>query len=471
MPRGKAGPALDNGHADRQTVKTRKDNRDRLARWVQEIRDGRGGTDVLLEPQSSFDDDGGLHAEYLQALQANVVAQRRCAEATQRMQEINADAGANAVPRNAAGGDASSTNVLQRHLKLLRLQKQHGGLVSLKDEVEALRLGRGLSSFRIAVQPDADVPAAVSGPVDDETSRRIAKLVGLSDSLMKRLEIAVIQDQREAGRQAAMLESLKEQARPSSTYTVQQRVHALSSTRSELTAWLEESLEKCQDEIDGGSRGLEPANGKAIGFDEAEMERKTDEEYERYLDARKRLLSAVSALKTEIPDPELQAECHESKAGEGNTTQPPSLDFSHTLGFIEKSLLPTMQQHNITQQHLALAEEQLANEKESAIKVIERLSDESQLLQAFPMLAHSGRFQHASSVFGSSKPRDQSVEQDEMTQRIEPWLFSAEAADVAAASGIEKLVKQGKDAIESVSRSLTELRLLMEANQESSTFV
>ncbi|KEF57310.1 uncharacterized protein A1O9_05227 [Exophiala aquamarina CBS 119918] len=471
---GKAWSALDNGHADPQTAKTRKDNQDSLARRVQEIRDyGARGFDVLPEPQS--EEDGGLHAEYLKAFQANAVAQRRCAEAMQRIQEVKADADGNATARNAASGRASSTSVLQRHLKLLRLQKQHGELVCLRDEIEALKLARGLSSLRIAVDADADtdVPGVVaSQPVGDDTGGTIPRLEGLVENLMKGMEIAVVQAQREAGRQATALDGLKAQSRPFSTHTAQQQVSALSSTRSELTAWLEESLEKCQDDIDGDPRCVEHASGQRVAFDEVEMEQKTDEEYERYLEARKRLLLAVSALKTEVSGAGLQAEGHESEAGARDmdtNTRPPRLAETHMVGSIEKRLLPAMQQHNITQHHLGLAEEQLRTETESIVKVIERLSDESQLLQAYPMLAHSGRFQHASSVLGS-KPRDENVEQDRIAQLIEPWLFSAEAADVAAASGIEKHLKQGKEAIGSVARRMTELGLLIEASHENSTF-
>ena len=467
MSRERGGSALPDGFAadgdtlrltTEEVARARRDIKDYLARRVHEIREG--GVEDLLEPRLE-----GVHGEYLQALRANVVAEGRCAEALQRVQQLNLDA--NTVN---ASSDTNSTTLLQRHLDLTRLQKQHGGLVDLKDEFEAFKLSRGFSSLRIGVE--VDVPAIISEPMDDDDGGggggQITKLADLVQRQVKALEIAVVQDQHEATRQAAILENLKAEARPSSTYTTQQRVHALSSTRSEVTAWLEESLEKCQDDVDG-SRGLEQANEQGVGFDDVEMERKTDEEYERYLEARKRLLSAVSTLKTELSERSSEIEGHESKNEERDTPKQRKPDISHILGFIEKSLLPTMQQHNITQHHSALAEEQLGKETSSVVRVIDRLSDESQLLQAFPMLAHSGRFQQASSVFGN-KSTDPSVAQDEITQHIEPWLFAAEAADIAAATGIEKQVKQGKEAIESVSRSLTELRLLMEAN-DSSTFV
>jgi hypothetical protein len=463
MPRERGGPALPEGFAadgdtgpltTEEVARARRDIKEYLARRAHEIREG--GVEDLLEPRLE-----GVHGEYLQALRANVVAEQRCAEALQRVQQLNLDA-----KTVNASSDTNSATLLQSHLNLARLQKQHGGLVDLKDEFEALKLSRGFSSLRIGV--DVDVPVTVTEPMDNGGGgAELTKLADLVQKQVKALEIAVIQGQHEATRQAGILENLKAQARPPSTFTTQQRVHALSSTRSELTTWLEESLEKCQDDTDG-SRGLEQANGQGVGFDDVEMERKTDEGYERYLEARKRLLSAVSVLKTELSVESSEIEGHESKNEEKDTPKQRKLDFSHTLGFIEKSLLPAMQQNNITQHHSALAEEQLVNETSSIVRVIDRLSDESQLLQAFPMLAHSGRFQHASSVFGK-KSTEQSVAQDEITQRIKPWLFAAEAADVVAASGIEKQVKQGKEAIESVSRSLAELRLLMEAN-DSSTF-
>ena len=201
-------------------------------------------------------------------------------------------------------------------------------------------------------------------------------------------------------------------------------------------------------------------------MDHAGIERKTDEEYDRYLEARKRLLSAVAALNSSLPEHGPEVEVLQRKNEQGDAIQQRKMESGHTLKFIEQNLLPSMQQHYMTQKHLALAEEQLANETSSVLRVIERLGDESQLLEAFPMLAHSGRFQHASSVFGH-KPNEKPVIHNEITQRIEPWLFSAEAADIAAASAINKQVNKGKEATESVSRSITELRLMVEANDDA----
>lgn len=435
-----------------ELTKAKRDVEDYLARPAIDHRDGRSEDQRELQLE-------GIRGEYLKAVAANIAAEQRCAEALQQVQQSVADANCN----SNISLEAKSPSLLQKHLQLVRLQKQHGGLVLLKDELEALKLSRVFWRIEAAVdQTTPDVFSESVGSGGGQTSRH----ADFVQNRVKALEIALIQAEHEASRQAAMLEKLKSQSRPPSTYTPQQRMSALSFTRSELTTWLEESLEKCQDAVDD-SPSREKVNDQGAGLDHAGIERKTDEEYDRYLEARKRLLSAVAALNSRLPEHRPEVEVLRRKNEQGDTVQQRKMESGHTLNFVEQNLLPSMQQHYMTQKYLALAEEQLANETSSVLRVIERLSDESQLLEAFPMLAHSGRFQHASSVFGN-KPSEKPVIQNEITQRIEPWLFSAEAADIAAASAINKQVNKGKEAIESVSRSLTELRLMVEANDDAS---
>ncbi|KAK5047884.1 hypothetical protein LTR84_006072 [Exophiala bonariae] len=427
-----------------------------LVRRVNMIREGK--CEAVMENQL-----GGVRGEYLEALRANVVAQRRCAQALQRVQQTDMDIIVGVNAESSAVEDVKHTSLLQKHLQVARLQKQHGGLVGLKDEFEALRLSRGSLSLETDVEqhvPDINFESLEYG------SGHIMELVNSVQSQVKRLEIALIQDRHEAGRQAAVLKKLKCHPRQLAQNSVQQRLSALSATRNELTVWLEESLENCQDDVIN-SPGQGQLDYQGARSDNTEIGHQTDAEYDRYLEARKRLLSNVSALRVQVPDFHSENQVVPSSTEQDSTLEQRNTGSSdNTLVFIEQNLVPAMMHNTMIQKHSALTEEQLFNEISSVVRMIERLSDESQLLQAFPMLAKSGRFRHASSVFGS-KSNEKIVVEDEITQRIEPWLFSANAADVAAEATIHKQVQRGKEAIETVSKSLTELRLLMEANGNS----
>ena len=399
-------------------------------------------------PQSMLE---GLHGEYLKAAKANEDAKRRHAEALRQAQQSDI---ISKPEQNLQLGDGSS-DLLDKHLELLRRQKQHGRLVSLRDEFEALRLSYRLSNLEIKRE---------LGLIPRETTDHAGQIASLADAAhqkLKVLEIAVIQAQHRANRQKAALDNLKEQSGNITTYAPHQRLAAILATRSQLTAWIEESLEKCQDD---GSVDLGVSTAPAHS-DEHEMNHKIDEQYEEYLDARHRVLVAVTALRSELPtiDPET------TLPGVDLDNQPrvetSQLRMDTILKAIERSLVPAMQQRNVAQTHSQFADEQLANENAGIVRIIDRLSDESQLLQAFPMLSHSGRFQHARAVFGT-RSIDETEAQDEVSQHMDPWLFAAEAASVAQEGGIEKSIKQGTLSMESVSRSLTELQLLREAKQD-----
>lgn len=393
----------------------------------------------------------GVRGEYLKAVRANEAAKRRYEDALRQARQCGPSTKAEVEP----GREASPADLLVQHTELIRAQRQHSTLVVLQDELDALKLSRGMSKLEVG-------SAHLEPPLKcADHGTQITSLGTSIQQQLKSLEIAVIQARQEATRQKNTLDELKVQAESTTTSTAQQRMAAMFATKSKLTAWLEDSLEKVQ--METGSDDQEEVEGQANLNDPTEMELAVDKQYERYLEARRALLSAVAALKTELPEMKSGVSKIGPKTKQHHTEEPQQIDTSPVLNVIEKSLLPAKQQHHLTQTYLRFAEEQLANESASVVKIIDRLSDESQLLQAFPMLAHSGRFQHAVSVFGNNSKTEAQVA-DEVSRGVEPWLFSAEAADVAARSAISKHVDQGTEAMESVSRNLTALQLLREAN-------
>lgn len=397
---------------------------------------------------------GGLRAQYLAAVQANLAARRRYEATLARVQD-------EPTPSDLGGGGTSSSSessaLLGRHLELLRLQQQNASLVLLQDELERVQRSRG-GFAALPARPDLDETCSTSANAANDTDAQIDSVT----RSLKALEMAVIQAHHEYRRQKSRLEETKTKTQGLPSPSPKQRMHALSMTRKELTAWLEDGLETCQQ----GS-GLLPDASEAPGLEDGNSISETmiDDRYEQYLDARRRLLSAAQTLR----DPLLRetsddlGKQHDEPATKGKANshiQAP--DESALLNTIEKVLLPASQLESASQAQLVFAQEELESETTTTINMLDRFSDESQLLQAFPVLARSGRFEHAAGAFGK-KAAAQEETTDGLSRRIQPWLFAAEAADVASTAAIEMHLSQGAQAIESVAQSLAELRLLHQA--------
>ncbi|KAK6367334.1 hypothetical protein LTS17_010260 [Exophiala oligosperma] len=365
-----------------------------------------------------------LNAEYASAIEENQAAQSKYEDALERRRRRS---------QSNKGDDRDSSHnprtLLNRHVELRSLQKRNTSFVVLKDELDKIK--SLLDSAKWKVRPAA---AQEQLTVPPDARNDISLLEHTLMRHVKALEMAVVQSHLEAKAEKAKLDKARVRAQSDEHgVTPEQRVRAMLTTRRHLTKWLEESLEKCQDnfgEHGGDDKDVQDPgpgqNGEVITDD------MIDEQYERYLDARRRIIDAVDNLRAPIP----------FKGGESTEQQPHE------------------EQGKATRQK-GLGGSALDDEARATKNMLDRLSDESQLLQAFPILARSGRFEHAASAIGTkSEAREDQVGDDEVAQRIKPWLFAAEAAEVALSSNMEKQLGQGTEAMHTVSRSLAELSLL-----------
>lgn len=401
-------------------------------------------------PLLRMDRDGhgvGLRAEYLNAVSANLLAKRQYDEVRtqldQRVERLQSD--------DSRASRPSPSVLLSQRIELVRLQKQHARLTILKDELETIRESRELVA--LDVRSAAAKESIVTRP---NTGNELTVLADSITRSLKALELAVVRARDESQRQKRLLERAKAMYGDLTTSSSpQQRIHAMTATRKELTAWLEESLDRCQ----GENSEPDQREDGAGEFHSATSERQIDAQYEQYLEARKRLLSAVSCLQAPLQDPNPPDYIEPANASLPRS-QPPK-DHS-VLNAIEKRLLPVLEQQRLSENHLTFTNEQLEQELASTISMLDRLSDESQLLQAFPILARSGRFANAAATFGKqhAAAEDEEKVKDEVSKRIEPWIFASSAADVSSAETMEKSVNRGMKAMDSVARSLSELRLL-----------
>lgn len=411
------------------------------------------------ETLSSRPTDGGIHpnnaqsnssplesvrADYLRALEANQEARRRYADAVAEARQATRSPAIDL----RSGERTRSVALLDRRREVLRLQRQHARLVGLKDDLEGMKLSQGVTALNITETTVGSDLEHEGREVEIETAKdSVARLIS-------NLEIAVVQARHQAKRQEAILDATRQAQNESSQPDVRKRLTAMLETRHQLTTWLEDSLEKCQAEND--EQG-EPSARDCSSIDLPSWEHMIDQQYESYLNARERVISLGSAIRAELPDvPGTAAAERPALTERSQSSRDGTSNHGHdVLGLVEQRLIPAREQENVTNAHRTMLQEQQSSQNKNMINMLERLSDESQLLQAFPILAHSGRFKHVTTVMGKVDERSQ----DELSQWIDPWLFAAEAADISSAATMDMHLKRGTEAMESVSRSLNELRL------------
>ncbi|KAI1612663.1 hypothetical protein EDD36DRAFT_464817 [Exophiala viscosa] len=373
---------------------------------------------VKSDSAPKHDDLDGLRAEYLEALEETRAAQRRykIAASTACRAQTGTEEDASHITPTDGGSDAEGpAALLARHVELRRLREKHASLVALADGLESAKSSGAVAPF------DAGVPIKSVNVVKtrSEAGKGMAILEDNLARSMQALEMAVVQAHQEAMREKAKVEEVK--SRTGAIHpTAQQHVQSMLATRRVLTAWLEEGLELCQ--------GREThAESETVEYEDRDTV--TDpmivEEYERYLKARKRVLDAVQALSKPV-------HVHSGQHLDGShelvaPTASPSMmrgdevEANGLLNTVEKALLPTLQRQRTAQAHILFATEQIDDEMAKTINTLDRLGDESQLLQAFPILARSGRFQHAASVLGK-RAYNEDETKDGISKRMEPWI-------------------------------------------------
>ncbi|OQU99873.1 hypothetical protein CLAIMM_05446 [Cladophialophora immunda] len=386
-----------------QEIATAFDQYNHLTHEEEDIRKHLFRADAASDEQNQQQLDDNLKAEYLEAVRANAAARRRYADAA-------GSASLQAHETNLSTQPAADkAPFLDQHLDLLRLRKTNAQLTILQDEMDAiLSSSSSVASVQLGTSTVEPAPATFSSENGQgEPARSITQSI-------QALEVAVVHARHEATQQRALLDGAK------------------SSTAEPGKAPAERHL----------------AAMSVIGI-----------QYDQYVEARRRLLSAATDLRSPLPEKESQ-----SPGGNKSVEQPLKPRATDLTNTVEKCLLPSLQQQRMSSSHLTLMDEQLRKESATTINMLDRHSDESQLLQAFPLLAGSGRFVHARSTFGDKQNKDTGTEtQDEVSTRLEAWMFAAEAADVASLGAAEKHLKQGKDAMDEVWRGFAAIRLFKEA--------
>ncbi|KIW22201.1 uncharacterized protein PV07_12112 [Cladophialophora immunda] len=427
-----------------QEIATAFDQYNHLTHEEEDIRKHLFRADAASDEQNQQQLDDNLKAEYLEAVRANAAARRRYADAA-------GSASLQAHETNLSTQPAADkAPFLDQHLDLLRLRKTNAQLTILQDEMDAiLSSSSSVASVQLGTSTVEPAPATFSSENGQgEPARSITQSI-------QALEVAVVHARHEATQQRALLDGAKSSTAEPGKAPAERHLAAMSVVRQILTTWLQESLDRCQE-------GPDALNDQAVDgtlLDGEDWDKQIGIQYDQYVEARRRLLSAATDLRSPLPEKESQ-----SPGGNKSVEQPLKPRATDLTNTVEKCLLPSLQQQRMSSSHLTLMDEQLRKESATTINMLDRHSDESQLLQAFPLLAGSGRFVHARSTFGDKQNKDTGTEtQDEVSTRLEAWMFAAEAADVASLGAAEKHLKQGKDAMDEVWRGFAAIRLFKEA--------
>ncbi|OAL31252.1 hypothetical protein AYO20_08307 [Fonsecaea nubica] len=423
------------------------DQYDQPTHDVEEIRKYLFPVDAAKDEQSQQHLDADLKAEYLAAVQANVKARRCYKEAVESASSHTHVT--DPSPRPASDNVA----FLDRHLDLLRLRGQNAKLTALKADMDTI-----LSSSNWPAIARRTTTAPID-PVVAPHRPEHALEGGLPTSIMQSLqalEVAVVRARYEAAQQKTLLDHAKSSIPEPNSAPDEQHLAAMCVVRQILTTWLQQSLDICQEGPDlSNVNDAEDVLETEEGF-----EQQINIMYEQYVEARRQLLSAAANLRSPLLEKESATSGNEEPVE--RPFQPQAIDL--LVNAIERGLLPAMHQQRMTHSHLTLVDDQLQKDSSSTVNMLDRLSDESQLLQAFPILARSGRFVHATSALGDKQKQETEVDtKDEVSKRLQSWTFAAKAADVASSGTIEKHLKQGSDAMDQVWRGLAAIQLLEEA--------
>ncbi|KAA8650524.1 uncharacterized protein ATNIH1004_003211 [Aspergillus tanneri] len=392
----------------------------------------------------------GLRREYLQALKANVEARREYQALTERV------ASCKNPPVETANSDPRLD--LQAYLRLLRERRQYAKLQVFQHHLQQLK-SRDIPSPE-DFDPNTSRRQHLGLPEEFEEEKQNGHLAeeGIEE-LVHKLERAVIRAKAQVDKEKKLLEGLKAKQPPPEDISPAVRVAALQRTRNELVKWVEEKLvsvgsnedgpmqEPPADEIEESARLLEEQKAQIM------------ERYGAYVEARKRLLDAASRACQPIANgskklPERAPETVQVPAEEA-----PSLEPVDVLGYTTDILLPLSKAQRALAMQKFYLSGLLSKEKTTALRMLNRLRDESHLLPEYPILARQPRFKHAVAAINyrhSTNPTEP-AKPDELVALAEAWAFASDAAGTNEREYVEQKVAEGSETVQDAQQLLREL--------------
>ncbi|PGH18488.1 hypothetical protein AJ80_04458 [Polytolypa hystricis UAMH7299] len=424
--------------------------------------------------------NNGLRAQYLKALQANLVARREYNEVVQQITDQKKDINHSNDENDDANKD--KVQVLQTYLSLLQSRREHGKLQIFQHYLGELNAMDAAKSGYLAITEDR---SQLYGPIlgvfpHEQIPGNGAPTGPASDveDLIYELEKAVIRAKRKADAEKRLVEKLKSQSQRGrgdgdGDVPLHVKLTAMRRTRDELVRWVEETLVTSTDDGEAIEEEADSTADEDAARSMEDLRLQIQEHYASYINARTALLHALSAASRPLPS--------ESRNNPGRTQTPPTVQHNAATGisllfpYISNSLLPLSKAHKAPAGQKSYLSTILVKEKEKACQILDRLQDESHLLPEYPMLAKDPRFKRAVAAINPrqllSAPALQNTATSEIVTRAEAWAFAAQEAGVATKAEIEENLSHGDEMTKNAGETLQEIYEIMNQDYDEATRV
>ncbi|KAK4227209.1 hypothetical protein QBC38DRAFT_478234 [Podospora fimiseda] len=390
----------------------------------------------------------GLHRDYLEALNANIQARNEYkAQIYKRTPQLEEE---------VADSVETGQDTIQEHLSIIQLQKKRERLEVIQKHLELLKrkpaASEGFMKSEEIFKDSRPLPKVPGDLVTALGLDRTATSAHLKD-LIDQLEKHVLRTKLLLKREEQLLEQVKSRSTTTpDTITDSAKLEALSKTRVELISWIETELSKAsKDDTDGA--GGDPAFRKSRGpinpINMDDQLASIKEKYTQYTEARKALLQLVS----QQPKPDIKPRSEDQESQSATSFDPaPS---AHLLApYLEQLLAISREQKGLITQKSHLNNTIVKQVKENC-RILDHLAAESQLIPAHPMPG-AGR-----SKSGFSEAVSTAADKAEVSGRIQPWVFAADAAKIATLETAAEKIDEGQIAVESSMRTLAEMDVLL----------
>ncbi|RDW90675.1 uncharacterized protein DSM5745_02450 [Aspergillus mulundensis] len=406
----------------------------------------------------------GLRKEYLEALQANVAARKQ-------RQSI-----ADKVSAQRSGGTGTgrpfpdSSSELQAYLRLVRDRRRHAKLQVFEHYLHELQNRNSLRLEDFENQDGRNQTALLEEfEVENEGNGAVP---GDVEELVHKLERAVIRAKSQLDQEKRLYAELKARAVTEGSRTEEPvpsvKAVALQKTRDELIQWVEDKLvgsgnseeppmrELPAEEIEESARILEEQRVRII------------QQYAIYTETRKRLLEAAARacqpVSTASTKPSPRTLDHRPSSSE----EAPPIEPLQVQSYASDVLHPVSKAQRALALQKFYLSGMLAKEKSTAMRMLNRLSDESHLLPEYPILARQPRFKHATAALNNRNAASQAdpAKQDEIVNMAEAWAFASSAAGSGEKDYVEQKVEDGNERADRAEQELQKVYSLLNQDLE-----
>lgn len=370
-----------------------------------------------------------VHRQYLEAVRDNTLARLKYAEAIENARIITRQV----TPRQ----QPASRALLGDHLNLLRQQQLHKKLSILQKYLRETETALSVDHSADSGDNTAAHDFQASRTLQDDSKVLQAHL----QALTRKLEIAVLEANSQAKHENASLQAAR-LVESTTEVDPSNKLRSLIAVRDELTTWLEGSLAACGDGVDEDP--ADTFDGEAITAENVQAE------YDRYVEARRRLLSAVPSGDA-IPVPKKTSPSDAQSRPPNAVRLPLDNALQAEQSHLQKQPLKSIKQLQ------AYASELLDAERSQTLNALLRLADESQLLPQYPLLSRSDKFGKLAAQLGRGSAGNG---EDKILNQIESWAFAADAAKTSTESAVAAQTRAAEKALDELEEVFEELKLL-----------